>query len=139
MLWGYESYDLNYFRYIIVLLQIEDTGDTSIRLCPGDTVTYTCQSVFLGDTARLVWDVTVPGQETERVIYSDASQLGVLSETSDLRVTLTSYDVGGLLTSTLSLVVNLNSIFETEVSCTVDSLSPEIEIVQYSSHDEGLY
>lgn len=120
----------------IALLQIEDIGTLNI-LCPGDIVTYTCSSAFLGDTARLVWDVTIPGLETQRVIYSDDSQLGVLSELSDLRVTLTRYDVGGQLISILSLVVNLVNIYETEVSCTIDSLSPVTDIIQYSSHNEG--
>ena len=123
---------------IALLVQSEDIGDISSLLCPGDTVTYTCSSVFLGDTARLVWDVTIPGQETQRVVYSDDSQFGILSEIADLRVILTSYDERGYLISTLSLVANVYNIFETEVVCTIDSLSPEIEIIQYSSHDEGI-
>lgn len=109
------------------------------KFCPGDVVTYSCTSTYLGDSPTLTWDVTIPGEQTRTLTFSGSLQVGMAIEVMEFSAILTEYNVQGLVMSRLSLTRNSeNAMFEAEVSCTIDSLSPETSTIRSVSQNLGI-
>lgn len=118
---------------LIVILKLEGDSIPDV-LCDGDIVTYNCSTVFIGETGSLVWGVTFPGQQTQNLVFTESNELGVANEIMNFQATLLQIEPGGYIISTLSVIVNADSnLYGTEVSCTVNSLSPVVETIQYTS------
>lgn len=117
----------------IAILKLEGDSIPDV-LCNGDTVTYNCSTVFVGETGSLVWGVTFPGQQTQSLILSESTEIGVPNEIINFQATLVQLKPGGHIISTLSVIVNPdNNLYGTEVSCTINSLTPVIETIRYVS------
>ena len=115
------------------ILKLEGNSIPDV-LCDGDIITYNCSTAFVGDTGSLVWGVTFPGQQTQRLVLSEDTQIGVTTEIMNFQATLLQLQQGGHIISTLSVIVNAdNNVYGTEVSCTINSLTPVVETIRYIS------
>ena len=122
----------------MVVLELEGGVSVLSKFCPGDVVKYSCTSVFMGNSPTLTWEIALPGQPTRSVTFSGSSQIGMVIEVLDAVAILTEYNVEGLMSNLLLTRNSDNNMFQAQVSCATNSLSPVSDNFQSVLEDEGI-